>query len=271
MEAFMTLLPIIAFATVWFGVARFYRTKGKGAVIRHLAGFASGALALIIVAIFVAPKTESSPKSTQTEPPQALEKKIETVEQPISDFSKEELKAEIVKAEPEQPKAEELKEEKSNEPVQTIGINIKQFSQRVNATLAEISSPYKMGAKLKIEKGKVEDVASYQFSENFGVIVSIDKKTQNVISLLTIITPEANNAERNMVMMFSNAAVLSAFEGKNQLKTVGKQVMETTSNVMQQYDKDKKDTSDYFIFNGKKYSVGVSSYTGIMSSAGFVE
>lgn len=26
-----------------------------------------------------------------------------------------------------------------------------------------------------------------------------------------------------------------------------------------------------FIFNGKKYSVSISSYTGVMSSAGFVE
>lgn len=167
--------------------------------------------------------------------------------------------------------SKEPKEEKSNEPAQTIGINIKQFSQRANAALAEMGSPYKMGTKLKTEKGKVNDVVSYQFSKNFGIIVSIDKKTQNVVSLLTIVTPEANKAESNMVMMFSNAAVLSAFEGKNQLKTVGKQIMETTSDVMRQYAENKEDASKEFIFNGKKYSVNVSSYTGIMSSAGFAK
>lgn len=267
----MTLLPIIAFAVVWFGVARFYKTKGKGVVIRHLTGFAVGALALIIAAIFVAPKTESLAQSKQAESPQTLEQKTETVEPPAPEQPKEEAKTETVKADPEQLKTEDLKKEKSNDLAQTIGININRFSQRVNVALADIGSPYKMGTKLKTEKGKVDDIVSYQFSKNFGVIVSIDKKTQNVVSLLTIITPEANKADSNMIMMFSNAAVLSAFEGKNQLKTVGKQIMETTSNVMQKYSTNKKDTSDSFIFNGKKYRVSVSSYTGIMSSAGFVE
>lgn len=60
METLMILLPIIAFSVVWFCVARFYKTKGKGVVLRHLIGFMIGALVLIITAIFVAPTSDRS-------------------------------------------------------------------------------------------------------------------------------------------------------------------------------------------------------------------
>ncbi|POY46144.1 hypothetical protein [Avibacterium paragallinarum] len=54
---------------------------------------------------------------------------------------------------------------------QDIGLTVSQFAKRVNTNLASIDSPFRLNEPLKIEAGKVNDVAGYQFSDNFSVLI----------------------------------------------------------------------------------------------------
>lgn len=278
----INFVPFIVFAVLWYAVAKQFKSKGKRAFIRHLTGFVVGVLGLLISVVIIAPKPETATTEAKTEATTPVEiPKEET--KPVAEVAKEEPKAEEEQKAAQTPavvdaqKAEEQVEKVTKEPAveekvnQTLDINANQLAQRINSALSEIGSPYKMSKKLKVEKGAVNDTTSYQFSKEFAVVMTIDKKTQKVMSMITILTPKSEGGDENMVMLFSDAAVLSAFEGKGQIKTVGKRIMDALMKTMTAYGETKQDQKDDFIFNGKKYSVSVSSYTGVMMTAGFAD
>ncbi|WP_223810417.1 hypothetical protein, partial [Avibacterium paragallinarum] len=60
-------------------------------------------------------------------------------------------------------------------------------------------------------------------------------------------------------------------DSKNAMKTVGKKFINLTTEAITEWSESKKDVMKSFIMNGKKYSISVSSYTGVMSSAGIEE
>ena len=278
----INFVPFIVFAVLWYAVAKQFKSKGRGTFIRHLTGFVVGVLGLLIIVVIIAPKPETATTEAKTEATTPVEiPKEET--KPVAEVAKEEPKAEEEQKAAQTPavvdaqKAEEQVEKVTKEPAveekvnQTLDINANQLAQRINSALSEIGSPYKMPKKLKVEKGAVNDTTSYQFSKEFAVVMTIDKKTQKVMSMITILTPKSEGGDENMVMLFSDAAVLSAFEGKGQIKTVGKRIMDALMKTMTAYGETKQDQKDDFIFNGKKYSVSVSSYTGVMMTAGFAD
>lgn len=278
----INFVPFIVFAVLWYAVAKQFKSKGRGAFIRHLTGFVVGVLGLLISVVIIAPKPETATTEAKTEATTSVEiPKEET--KPVAEVAKEEPKAEEEQKAAQTPavvdaqKAEEQVEKVTKEPAveekvnQTLDINANQLAQRINSALSEIGSPYKMPKKLKVEKGAVNDTTSYQFSKEFAVVMTIDKKTQKVMSMITILTPKSEGGDENMVMLFSDTAVLSAFEGKGQIKTVGKRIMDALMKTMTAYGETKQDQKDDFIFNGKKYSVSVSSYTGVMMTAGFAD
>ncbi|NYA48025.1 hypothetical protein [Haemophilus haemolyticus] len=265
----INFVPFIVFAVLWYAVAKQFKSKGRGAFIRHLTGFVVGVLGLLISVVIIAPKPETATTEAKTEATTPVEIPKEEPK------AEEEQKAAQTPAVVDAQKAEEQVEKVTKEPAveekvnQTLDINANQLAQRINSALSEIGSPYKMPKKLKVEKGAVNDTTSYQFSKEFAVVMTIDKKTQKVMSMITILTPKSEGGDENMVMLFSDAAVLSAFEGKGQIKTVGKRIMDALMKTMTAYGETKQDQKDDFIFNGKKYSVSVSSYTGVMMTAGF--
>lgn len=278
----INFVPFIVFAVLWYAVAKQFKSKGRGAFIRHLTGFVVGVLGLLISVVIIAPKPETATTKAKTEATTPVETPKEETK-PVAEVAKEEPKIEEEQKTAQTPaivdtqKAEEQVEKITKEPAieekvnQTLDINANQLAQRINSALSEIGSPYKMPKKLKVEKGAVNDTTSYQFSKEFAVVMTIDKKTQKVMSMITILTPKSEGGDENMVMLFSDAAVLSAFEGKGQIKTVGKRVMDALMKTMTAYGETKQDQKDDFIFNGKKYSVSVSSYTGVMMTAGFAD
>ena len=274
----MEFLPLIVLVLVWYFVAKYFKNKGRGKIVRHLAGFAIGFVGLVIAAVMVTPNkaetptktetiqqaVESTPvkketsqseqveknESTQTEP-QAIEKAVEQLE------VKEEVK--------EEPKAE------AEKPVQMLNLDVKKFSARVGKALKNAQSPYKMAKNPKVTDGEVNDVANYMITERFALILTLDKKTHKVKSMITVVTPSPTNSDENIVLLLSNAAVLSAFEGDNEIKTLGKKIMELTMSVMTEYGETHQDVSKTMIWNGKKYGVSASQYTGIMSYADFAD
>ena len=279
----INFVPFIVFAVLWYAVAKQFKSKGRGALIRHLTGFVVGVLGLLISVVIIAPKPETATTEAKTEATTPVETPKEETKPPVAEVAKEEPKPEEEQKMAQTPavvdtqKAEEQVEKVTEEPAveekvnQTLDINANQLAQRINSALSEIGSPYKMPKKIKVEKGEVNDTASYQFSKDFAIVITIDKKTQKVMSMITILTPKSEGGDENMVMLFSDAAVLSAFEGKGQIKTVGKRVMDALMKTMTAYGETKQDQKDDFIFNGKKYSVSVSSYTGVMMTAGFAD
>lgn len=280
----INFVPFIVFAVLWYAVAKQFKSKGREAFIRHLTGFVVGVLGLLISVVIIAPKPETATTEAKTEATAPVETPKEETK-PVAEVAKEEPKPEEEQKQKmaqtpavvDTQKAEEQVEKVTEEPAveekvnQTLDINANQLAQRINSALSEIGSPYKMPKKLKVEKGAVNDTTSYQFSKEFAVVMTIDKKTQKVMNMITILTPKSEGGDENMVMLFSDAAVLSAFEGKGQIKTVGKRVMDVLMKTMTAYGETKQDQKDDFIFNGKKYSVSVSSYTGVMMTAGFAE
>lgn len=280
----INFIPLILFVAFWYAVAKHFKTKGKGAFIRHITGFLVGALGLIISAIIIAPKPDAT-ETTATEvvtSKETVKEEQKTITEVVKDEPKteepvktEELKkqepvvAETPKAaeQPAEEKTTETVKEEAEEAAHDIGMNLSQFSQIVNANFKEMSSPFKMPKKPKIEKNDNYDLMSYSFSNNFAMNITLQKKTHNIISIVTIITPSQNTKD-NLVMLFSNSALLSAAEGKGGMKTAGKKFIQTQTALSEQFTTEQKSVSDSFIYNGKKYEVGFINGVGIMSSVG---
>ncbi|WP_211461796.1 OB-fold protein [Collimonas silvisoli] len=59
-------IAFASFVAVWWALARFFKNKGKGGFVRHIAGFAGGFVALIIVAAIAGPgKKADTPVAVQ--------------------------------------------------------------------------------------------------------------------------------------------------------------------------------------------------------------
>ena len=276
----MEFLPLIVLVLVWYFVAKYFKNKGRGKIVRHLAGFVVGFVGLVIAAVMVAPNKAETP--TKTETTQQAVESTPTKEEVVTPQSEQVEKAESAQTESqvtektvEQLKVtEEVKEEPKTEaekPEQTLDLDVKKFSSRIGRALKNAQSPYKMTKNPKITDGEVNDVVNYMFTERFGLIITLDKKTHKVKSMMTVVTPSPTNTDENILMVLSNSAVLSAFEGDNEIKTLGKKIMELTMSVMTEYSEKHQDVSKTIIWNGKKYGVSASKYTGIISSANFAD
>lgn len=239
-----------------------WRTRGRG----FISGFLL-ALIFLVCAGVAAPQKKQAPSpaetsatdSPSTEPGQSTSKSSFWGTPAESDKNGTNASQDGAKKEATPPPA-------APQEVKTIGINAAQLAKRMNAALSEIKSPYKMVEKPNIERGSVNDVVKYLFSEKFSVVITIDKKTQNVIGLMTIITPSSNRDE-NLMLAASDAAVISAFEGKGQLKTVGKRTIDALNKALSAYAETHQDQKESFILNDKKYTVNVSSSLGMITYA----
>ncbi|OBX86862.1 hypothetical protein A9501_02630 [Haemophilus sp. CCUG 66565] len=276
----MEFLPLIVLVLVWYFVAKYFKNKGRGKIVRHLAGFVVGFVGLVIAAVMVAPNKAETP--TKTETTQQAVESTPTKEEVVTPQSEQVEKAESAQTESQVTEktveqlevTEEVKEEPKTEaekPEQTLDLDVKKFSSRIGRALKNAQSPYKMTKNPKITDGEVNDVVNYMFTERFGLIITLDKKTHKVKSMMTVVTPSPTNTDENILMVLSNSAVLSAFEGDNEIKTLGKKIMELTMSVMTEYSEKHQDVSKTIIWNGKKYGVSASKYTGIISSANFAD
>lgn len=240
-----------------------WRTRGRG----FISGFLL-ALIFLVCAGVAAPQKKQAPSPAETSA--TASQTTSTAGQPSSKSSFWDTPAESGKNETNA--SQDVKKKEATPPpaapqgVKTIGINVTQLAKRMNDALSEIKSPYKMVEKPNIERGSVNDVVKYLFSEKFSVVITIDKKTQNVIGLMTIITPSSNRDE-NLMLAASDAAVISAFEGKGQLKTVGKRTIDALNKALSAYAETHQDQKESFILNDKKYTVNVSSSLGMITYA----
>lgn len=241
-----------------------WRTRGRG----FISGFLLALIFLVCAGVAAPQKKQvSSPAETSATNSQPTSTELG---QPTSKSSFWDTPAESDKNEANA--SQDVKKKEATPPpaapqeIKTIGINATQLAKRMNAALSEIKSPYKMAEKPNIERGSVNDVVKYLFSEKFSTVITIDKKTQNVIGLMTIITPSSDRDE-NLVLTASNAAVISAFEGKGQLKTVGKRTIDILNKALSAYAETHQDQKESFILNDKKYTVNVSSSLGILTYA----
>lgn len=240
-----------------------WRTRGRG----FISGFLL-ALIFLVCAGVAAPQKKQAPNPAETSA--TASQTTSTAGQPSSKSSFWDTPAESGKNETNA--SQDVKKKEATPPpaapqgVKTIGINATQLAKRMNDALSEIKSPYKMVEKPNIERGSVNDVVKYLFSEKFSVVITIDKKTQNVIGLMTIITPSSNRDE-NLMLAASDAAVISAFEGKGQLKTVGKRTIDALNKALSAYAETHQDQKESFILNDKKYTVNVSSSLGMITYA----
>lgn len=276
----MEFLPLIVLVLVWYFVAKYFKNKGRGKIVRHLAGFVVGFVGLVIAAVMVAPNKAETP--TKTETTQQAVESTPTKEEVVTPQSEQVEKAESAQTESQVTEktveqlevTEEVKEKPKTEaekPEQTLDLDVKKFSSRIGRALKNAQSPYKMTKNPKITDGEVNDVVNYMFTERFGLIITLNKKTHKVKSMMTVVTPSPTNTDENILMVLSNSAVLSAFEGDNEIKTLGKKIMELTMSVMTEYSEKHQDVSKTIIWNGKKYGVSASKYTGIISSANFAD
>lgn len=276
----MEFLPLIVLVLVWYFVAKYFKNKGRGKIVRHLAGFVVGFVGLVIATVMVAPNKAETP--TKTETTQQAVESTPTKEEVVTPQSEQVEKAESAQTESQVTEktveqlevTEEVKEDPKTEaekPGQTLDLDVKKFSSRIGRALKNAQSPYKMTKNPKITDGEVNDVVNYMFTERFGLIITLDKKTHKVKSMMTVVTPSPTNTDENILMVLSNSAVLSAFEGDNEIKTLGKKIMELTMSVMTEYSEKHQDVSKTIIWNGKKYGVSASKYTGIISSANFAD
>ena len=275
MESLTAVFILIAVVFFFWGIAAVFkpgcalfirtqkRTRGRGIISGLLL-----ALLFFVCAVIAAPQKEQGQnKIAETATPATKTTSTNPEKAPTPSFLDTPAGGKHEQAAvPQGPKQEEPQPAKPQE-VRTIGINVTQLAKRVNAALSEVKSPYRMPEKPKIQNGPVNDVVNYQFSEKFSVVITIDKKTKNVISITSIITPSTQNNAENMAMVAADAAIISAFEGKGQLKTVGKRTIEILNKALTAYTETQQDHTESFIFNGKKYTAKVSATLGIITYA----
>lgn len=144
-------------------------------------------------------------------------------------------------------------------------LTIKQFSERANANLVKSGADYRMPSELKIDDGEVNNTAQYMFSDTLGITFVLDKKTNNVKSLMTVVgvSDDGNQTLRDLMY---HAAVITAFEGKNAMKTVGGRYIKMTAEAVEEFGTT-GDTKKSFILNGKKYGISMTKGVGIIGYA----
>lgn len=262
MEKVMTILPFIAFAAVWFGVARFYKTKGKGAIIRHFTGFATGFLALIIGIILIAP----DPKNTDT--PTAQSEQVTKVPELEKKLEQNEVKEELTVVE-KQPEAIKEQAKVSKD----IGITPKQFAKRVNAYLENLGFPSKMPTNLQIQKGEVNDTAQVMLTKHLAITLSINKQTGNIKGVMTNLTL-SDDLKTNLLLFGANANVMAGFAGKNEQKKLGREFLLMSTNVMKDYSEaeDKNQGAERSLnYKGMKFGMMANALIGVFSYGQFEE
>lgn len=101
------------------------------------------------------------------------------------------------------------------ETVKTFNIKIDQYTKNVNAMFKKLKLPYKF--KGKLEKGEVNDSVVGMLSDNHGILVSIDKKTQNVLGVIFTASGDGTPKSGAEIMLMAipvTRAVLDADEEK---------------------------------------------------------
>lgn len=144
-------------------------------------------------------------------------------------------------------------------------LTIKQFALQVNANLSKAESDYRMPTELNIQDGEVNNTAQYMFSDELGVTLTLDKETNNVKSLMTVVGVSDDGSETLKNLMY-HAAVIAAFDGKNAMKTVGGRYIKMTGDAVKEFG-ETGESQKSFILNGKKYGITMIKGVGIIGYA----
>ncbi|MDY3123671.1 MAG: hypothetical protein SOW21_04690 [[Actinobacillus] rossii] len=144
-------------------------------------------------------------------------------------------------------------------------LTIKQYAQQVNANLAKSESDYRMPTELTISEGEVNNTAQYMFSDTLGVTLMLDKKTNNVKSLMTVVGVSEDGNQTLRDLMY-HAAVIAAYDGKNAMKTVGGRYIKITTQAVEEFGQTGSSQKS-FILNGKKYGISMTKGIGIIGYA----
>lgn len=145
------------------------------------------------------------------------------------------------------------------------GLTIKQFAEQANINLSKSDSDYRMPTELEISNGEVNNTAQYMFSDTLGVTFTLDKKTNNIKSVLTLVGVSEDGNQTLRDLMY-HAAVIAAFDGKDGMKTVGTRYIKITTKAVDEFA-EKDQTQQDFILNGKKYGISMTKGVGIMGYA----
>lgn len=144
-------------------------------------------------------------------------------------------------------------------------LTIKQYAQQVNANLEKSTSDYHMPTELTIQEGDVNNTAQYMFSDTLGVTLVLDKKTNNIKSLMTVVGVSDEGSQTLKDLMF-HAAVIAAYDGKNGMKAVGGRYIKITSQAVEEFTQTGSSQKS-FILNGTKYGITMMKGVGIMGYA----
>ena len=238
MDVIIFLLSIPAGIAAWIFLAKSLSTKNNcSKFLSHLAGASLGFL--IIVFGLVVAATMSSNKSVST--------------------SEEKENSSQMEETPE-------KSQRADTQETTLNLTLDDYISQLNATFKKIDSGHKVSKNIKIDSGEVKDTVSISFNDNVSALLSLRKGSRKIQSIMAIWIPNANRSEAdNLKDMLALSAIASAVDGNDSLKTVGANVLKTAAAQINKWAKDKDESySDEFIFNNIKYSINVSSITGVI-------
>lgn len=144
-------------------------------------------------------------------------------------------------------------------------LTIKQFAERANANLVKSESDYRMPTELQISEGEVNNTAQYMFSDTLGVTLMLDKSSNNIKSLMTVVGVSDDGTQTLKDLMY-HAAIIAAFGGKDAMKTVGKRYIKITGEAVEEFGKT-GNSQKSFILNGTKYGIAMTKGVGIIGYA----
>lgn len=111
----------------------------------------------------------------------------------------------------------------------------------------------------------VNEVALFKISEDFVLMIKINKETKRVNGLSTIIKPNMEGGELEAALTI-NALILSSLDTSGS-SSVSKRFAEETVKGVSEFSKTKGDYSTSYELNGLKYSLSISKQLGAVFSS----
>lgn len=248
------LLSIVFAIVTWVFLAKHFKTKNKGLLLRHMVGFSTALFVFVsgvIIGTIVDPiPTPAAEQTEQTKTVSDVSKvaTTETLQTNAPAIANNAVNAANTKEDP------------------LLNVSLDNYIQQLNTTFHHAQSEYKVSKNLQITKGSVNDVATIMLSDNFGAILSLRKDTRELKSILVNWYPTPNQAE-NQAGLVAITAIASAVDGPDSMTAVGGKLLQKIHILMEKWSENQKEAhTDKFILNNIVYTINVNSTTGVMIS-----
>lgn len=222
-DVIAALLMVLALFGVWYWIAKKFKAKGSGFIVRHLGGGVCGFGALFIMGMILAATGVLVPES---EKPKSADTVSASEQSKSSDqnLGVDDSDAVVVAEESEAPVEESIEEvqteEISPDPVaqqraeieagSDIGVRVEDFVSQFNSAMVRAELPYRAKGNVPdMDENSVQRVYQETFSKNLALLMTVKPET-DVIRDVTFIGTGDGTVDSGVRVLMVAAGVYSA-------------------------------------------------------------